>query len=596
MVGGKLIQRRELPVLADDLPQEMHPVLKRVYQARNISGQDALDRSLDRLHNPDRLLGIKEAAHLLANVIESDGRFLVVADFDADGATSCALAIRALRAMGAAHVHYLVPDRAVHGYGLTPAIVEEAAHRSPDIIITVDNGISSIAGVDAAKARGIKVLVTDHHLPGNKLPAADAIVNPNQSGDTSQCNTLAGVGVTFYVLLALRALLRQQNWFEKRSIAEPNLAQWLDLVALGTVADLVPLDENNRRLVAQGLARINQGKCVAGIRALLVEGKRGNRTLAASDLGFFVAPRLNAAGRLEDMSIGIECLITDDVEVARQLASRLDEINSERRQIQQRMQQQALAVMEKLDLESSALPTGLCLFDERWHQGVVGLVASRLKERYHRPTIAMAPAGEGELKGSARSINGLHIRDTLDQLATQHPHLLQRFGGHAMAAGLSIRKEHFDDFAAAFDEIVTMQLDENDLQEVLLSDGELEADELHLSLAETLRDAGPWGQGFPEPLFEGTFRIINSRIVGGKHVKMVLSHGDGVEVDAIAFNQLEDAPACELQKIYVVYRLDINEFRGARSVQLIVVHMSPLTAPSETNQVAPNNSKIQEAI
>jgi len=596
MAYGKLIQRRELPVLTSDLPQEMHPVLKRVYQARNISGHDALDRSLDGLHNPNGLRGIKEAAHLLAEVIKDNGRFLIVADFDADGATSCALAMRALKAMGAAHVHYLVPDRAIHGYGLTPAIVEEAAHYSPDIIITVDNGISSIAGVDAAKARAIKVLVTDHHLPGNELPAADAIVNPNQPGDTSPCNTLAGVGVTFYVLLVLRALLREQNWFEKQSIVEPNLAQWLDLVALGTVADLVPLDDNNRRLVAQGLARINHGKCVAGIRALLVEGKRENRTLGATDLGFFVAPRLNAAGRLEDMSIGIECLLTDDVEVARRLASRLDEINNERREIQQEMQQQALAVVEKLDLEASALPTGLCLFDERWHQGVVGLVASRLKERYHRPAIAMAPAGEGELKGSARSISGLHIRDTLDQLATLHPHLLQKFGGHAMAAGLSIRKEHFDDFAAAFDELASRQLDENDLLEILLSDGELEADELHLSLAETLRDAGPWGQGFPEPLFEGKFKVVSSRIVGGKHVKMVLSHRDGVKIDAIAFNQLEDEPTQDSQQIYAVYRLDINEFRGARSVQLIVVHMSLPTVPLESSEVAPNNDTLQKVI
>lgn len=519
MTNEKFIQRRSLDVSADKLPEDMHPVLKRVYQARNVTGSDALDRSLDRLHNPNSLLGIKEAAQLLAKIIKNDGRILIVADFDADGATSCALAMRALKAIGAVNVHYLVPDRAIHGYGLTPAIVEEAACHSPDLIVTVDNGISSIAGVETAKARGIKVLVTDHHLPGNELPAADAIVNPNQHGDTSQCGALAGVGVTFYVLLALRVLLREQKWFEQQSIPEPNLAQWLDLVALGTVADLVPLDENNRRLVAQGLARINHGHCVAGIRALLVEGKRDNRTLGASDLGFFVAPRLNAAGRLEDMSLGIECLLTDDAEDARQLASRLDEINHVRREIQQEMQQQALTVVEKLDLETATLPTGLCLFDERWHQGVVGLVASRLKERYHRPVIAMAPAGEGELKGSARSISGFHIRDTLDQLATQHPQLLQKFGGHAMAAGLSIREDDFDAFAEAFNELVSQQLNENDLMEVLLSDGKLEADELQLSLAEILRDAGPWGQGFPEPLFEGIFQVVSSRIVGGKHVK-----------------------------------------------------------------------------
>ncbi|GMQ97387.1 MAG: single-stranded-DNA-specific exonuclease RecJ [Gammaproteobacteria bacterium] len=592
MAGKISIQRRILDVSVDDLPQEMHPVLKRVYQARKVSGEGALDRSLERLHNPDSLLGIKEAAQLLAETIMNDRRILIVADFDADGATSCALAVRALKAMGAAHVHYLVPDRAIHGYGLTPAIVEEAVCHSPDLIVTVDNGISSIVGVDTARARGIKVLVTDHHLPGNELPAADAIVNPNQPGDTSHCKALAGVGVTFYVLLALRKYLREQNWFEQQSIAEPSLAQWLDLVALGTVADLVPLDENNRRLVAQGLARINHGHCVAGIRALLVEGKRENRTLVSNDLGFFVAPRINAAGRLDDMSVGIECLLTDDAEVARKLAARLDEINHERREIQLAMQQQALAVVEQLDLQASALPTGLCLFDERWHQGVVGLVASRLKERYHRPVIAMAPAGDGELKGSARSISGFHIRDTLDQLATQYPQLLQKFGGHAMAAGLSIRQDDFDAFAAAFDELAAQQLDESDLQEILLSDGELEADELHLSLAETFRDAGPWGQGFPEPLFEGTFKVVSSRIVGGKHVKMVLSHEGGVKVDAIAFNQLEDKPAHDSQRVRMLYRLDINEFRGAKSVQLIVVYMA---AESESGLTLTNDA-LQEVI
>jgi len=592
MASSKIVQRRPIAELTDDLPKEMHPVLKRVYQARNVTGQDALNRSLDQLYKPDSLLGIDEAVHLLAETIKANGRILIVADFDADGATSCALAVRALRAMGATQVHYVVPDRAVHGYGLTPAIVEKAVCHSPDLIITVDNGISSIAGVGAAKAHGIKVLVTDHHLPGSELPTADAIVNPNQAGDTSRCNALAGVGVTFYVLLVLRAHLREQKWFEQQSIPEPNLAQWLDLVALGTVADLVPLDENNRRLVAQGLARINHGECVAGIRALLVEGKRTNRTLGATDLGFFIAPRLNAAGRLDDMSLGIECLLTDDPEVARQLAARLDEINSERREIQQTMQQQALSVVETLDMDAATLPTGLCLFDESWHQGVVGLVASKLKERYHRPAIAMAPAGDGELKGSARSISGLHIRDTLDQLATQHPELLQKFGGHAMAAGLSIREQDFDAFAIAFNKLVSQQLNESDLKEILLSDGELEASEFQLSFAETIRDAGPWGQGFSEPLFEGVFKVVSSRIVGGKHVKMVLSLQDGIEVDAIAFNQLEDEPISSLENIYIVYRLDINEFRGVRSLQMIVEYMKPQNA----RQTPSPSDELQEIV
>lgn len=596
MTAKILIKRRTIPESDDKLPDEMHPVLKRVYRARHVTHAAALDRSLEHLTDPASLLGINAAVQLLEDVITTGGCIVIVADFDTDGATSCALAVRALKLMGAKNVRYLVPDRAIHGYGLTPAIVDEAASHSPDLIVTVDNGISSIAGVDAAKTLGIKVLVTDHHLAGDELPAADAIVNPNQPGDTSPCKTLAGVGVIFYVMLALRTHLRQQNWFEQQSIDEPNLATLLDLVALGTVADLVPLDENNRRLVAQGLARINHGRCVPGIHALLVQGKRENRTLVATDLGFFVAPRLNAAGRLEDMSLGIECLLTDDAELAQRLASRLDEINHQRREIQQEMQQQALSVVEKLNLQASTLPTGLCLFDERWHQGVVGLVASRLKERYHRPAIAMAPAGEGELKGSARSISGLHIRDTLDLLATQYPQLLQKFGGHAMAAGLTIRQDDFDAFAAAFDKLVSQQLNENDLQEVLFSDGELKADELQLPLAETLRNAGPWGQGFPEPLFEGTFQVVSSRIVGGKHVKMVLSQTGGEKIDAIAFNQLDDEPETDMQWMRILYRLDINEFRGTRTVQLMVAQMQSIVdSPQERDTISKNN-ELQEAV
>ncbi len=590
-----LIKRRQITAATDNLPEDMHPVLRRVYLARNVSSTDALDRSLEHLHKPDSLLGIEDAANLLAETIKSKGHILVVADFDTDGATSCALVVRALNAMGATKVSYLVPDRAVHGYGLTPAIVEEAACQSPALIVTVDNGISSIAGVDTAKEQGIKVLVTDHHLAGKELPSADAIVNPNQPGDTSHCNMLAGVGVAFYVMLALRANLRQQKWFEDQSIPEPNLAQWLDLVALGTVADLVPLDDNNRRLVAQGLARINHGKCVAGIRALLVEGKRDNRTIGATDLGFFVAPRLNAAGRLEDMSLGIECLLTDDAATARQLASQLDKINSERREIQDEMQQQALSVIENLQLDASLLPTGLCLFDERWHQGVVGLVASKLKERFHRPAIAMAPAGDGELKGSARSISGLHIRDVLDQLATRHPHLLQKFGGHAMAAGMSIREENFDEFAAVFNELVTQQLNESDLTEVLLTDGELKAIDLNIELAELLRSSGPWGQGFPEPVFEGTFQVVSSRIVGGKHVKMVLGVEGGKVIDAIAFNQ-QDARSSDSDRIRVLYRLDVNEFRGVSSAQLIISHMQNVNELTQASDAKPNNNKLQEAV
>ena len=574
---SKLILRREISAGTDDLPGELHPVLKRIYLARRVSSAVELDRSLSRLLEPGTLRGIEAAVALLADALKRQSRIMVVADFDADGATSCAVAVRALRAMGANDVRYLVPDRVTHGYGLTPKIVEDAAAQAPDLIITVDNGISSIAGVAAAKQCGMKVLVTDHHLPAETLPEADAIVNPNQPGDTFESKMLAGVGVIFYVMLALRSELRERDWFDQQGIAEPNLAQWLDLVALGTVADLVPLDRNNRLLVAQGLARMNGGQCCEGIKALVAVSGRKIGQLTAADMGFFVAPRLNAAGRLEDMALGIECLLTDSADSAMALASELDRINRERRVIQQEMQEQALKAVESLDLDEAGLPKGLCLFDPSWHQGVVGLVASKIKERYHRPVIAMAPAGDGELKGSARSIPGLHIRDTLDALAARHPELLQKFGGHAMAAGLSIREADLGAFTAAFDEEVSRLLADTDLDQKIFTDGVLAGSDLQISFAEQLRAAGPWGQGFPEPVFEGEFQVLTSRIVGDKHVKMKVLDESGTELDAIAFNHAPDGVAPDWRSVRVVYRLDINEFRGARSVQLIVEYMEPLT-------------------
>ena len=572
----KQILRREIGALENTLPEKLHPVLKRIYLARHVYSADELDHSLSGLLKPETLLGIDNAVALLADALSRRARIIVVADFDADGATSCAVAVRALQAMGAHDVRYLVPDRVIHGYGLTPKIVDEALEQNPDLIITVDNGISSIAGVRAAREKGIQVLVTDHHLPADVLPDANAIVNPNQPGDSFESKMLAGVGVIFYVMLALRSFLRKSGWFEENGISEPNLAQLLDLVALGTVADLVPLDRNNRLLVAQGLARMNNGQCSAGIKALLEVSGRSIGQLTATDLGFFVAPRLNAAGRLEDMSLGIECLLTDSGDIAMQLASELDRINRDRRSIQQEMQEQALEAVATLDFEQNGLPKGLCLFDESWHQGVVGLVASKVKERYHRPVIALAPAGDGELKGSARSIPGLHIRDTLDALAARHPDLLQKFGGHAMAAGLSIRSADLDAFARAFDQEVSRTLSDNDLDQKVLTDGELAADELAISFAEQLRAAGPWGQGFPEPVFDGEFQLLASRVVGDKHVKMRVADRSGTEIDAIAFNQAPEGIAPEWPSARLVYRLDINEFRGSRSAQLVVDYMEPL--------------------
>ncbi len=546
----------------------LHPVLARVYSGRDLRDAAELDHSFACLLPPSGLSGIDTATGLLAQAIEGERRILIVGDFDADGATSCALAWRALRALGAAAVDFLVPNRFAYGYGLTPEIVEVAASRRPDLIVTVDNGISSQAGVEAARSRGIAVLVTDHHLAGDSLPDANAIVNPNQPGDKFASKNLAGVGVIFYVMLALRARLRADGWFLRRGLSEPNLAQLLDLVALGTVADVVPLDYNNRILVAQGLTRIRQGKSCPGIAALLEVGGRREAMITAADLGFVVGPRLNAAGRLEDMSLGIACLIADDIGRARELAQQLDRLNLERRGIEAGMQAQALDALRRLELDAQ-LPHGICLFDESWHQGVIGILAGRIRERVHRPVIAFAPAGGTELKGSARSVAGLHIRDTLDAVATRHPDLLQRFGGHAMAAGLTLERSCLERFSRVFADEVARRLDHESLQGLLVSDGELAGPELTLELAELLRAGGPWGQGFPEPLFDGLFDIAGARIVGEKHLKLVLRHADGALLDAIAFN-LAAADWRPGRRVRAAYRPEVNVYQGSRSLQLVI--------------------------
>ncbi|HBE91218.1 MAG TPA: single-stranded-DNA-specific exonuclease RecJ [Gammaproteobacteria bacterium] len=573
------IKIRRRKVATDvELDASRPALLNRIYLARNIRQESDLDYALKHLPPPDALKGMADAVELLADSLAKQARILVVGDFDADGATSTAVMMKGLAAMGALHVSYLVPDRFKFGYGLTPEIVEVAAQQNPGLIITVDNGIASIEGVAAAKEKGIQVLVTDHHLPGDELPAADAIVNPNQPGDTFPTKNIAGVGVAFYLLSALRKQLRNNGWFDKQGIKEPNLAELLDLVTLGTVADVVPLDQVNRTLVKQGLARINAGRCCPGITALIdVAGKQAGN-LTASDLGFFVAPRLNAAGRIEDMSVGIECLLAEDPERANMIATDLDRLNRERRSIESKMKEQAMQVLRKLKLDAD-LPGGVCIFDESWHQGVIGILASRIKERYHRPVIAFAPAGEesgdgDELKGSARSIPGLHIRDALDAIATHHPGLITRFGGHAMAAGLSLPAASYGEFSQAFDEEVSRQLDADDLEKTLMTDGELSDVEMNMNTAMLLRNAGPWGQHFPEPVFEGEFNVVNRRIVGQNHLKMELSSG-GTTLDAIMFNIREDFADRVRGRMTVVYKLDVNEFRGRRSVQLLVEHMKP---------------------
>jgi single-stranded-DNA-specific exonuclease len=536
------------------------PLLARIFAARGIADAAQLETSLAHLLPFTALKNASQMAALLADAIAAGKKLLVVADYDCDGATACAVALRGLAAFGAS-VDFIVPNRFEYGYGLTPEIVRLAAQSRPDILITVDNGIASVEGVAEARRLGMQVLVTDHHLPGDALPDALCIVNPNQPGCNFSSKNLAGVGVMFYVLLALRAELRARGAYAKD--AEPNLADLLDLVALGTVADVVKLDENNRILVQQGLLRIRAGRACPGINALLQVARKQAAKVSSYELGFVVGPRLNAAGRLEDMSLGIACLLTDDASAANEMAEKLDALNRERRSIEADMQEAALALLEAADPHDDY---SLALFDPAWHQGVIGILASRLKDRYHRPVIAFARAGEGELKGSGRSIRGLHLRDALDLLSKRHPHLLQKFGGHAMAAGLSIRSEHFEEFKRAFEDVAKSLLTPADLTRIIETDGALAADEFSLDIARQL-EGQVWGQGFPQPLFEGEFTVQSQRVVGEKHLKLKLANG-GATHDAMRFFSAEPLP----ERIRAVYQMNRNEFNGATTLQLIIEH------------------------
>ena len=565
------IARRGCPGEVGDA--SLHPVLRRAYAARGVRDSAELALTLDRLMPVGTLEGVDAAVRLILE--HRERRIIVIGDFDADGATSTALIVRCLRAWGFASVDFLVPNRFEFGYGLTPEIVGLAAERSPTLIVTVDNGISSNAGVAAARERGIQVLVTDHHLPGPVLPEADVIVNPNVSGSTFGSKALAGVGVAFYVMAALRREIDARG-----NVVMPAVTDFLDLVALGTVADLVPLDTNNRVLVAQGIRRIRAGRAVPGIRALLSIGNRSVATVTAADLGFTLGPRLNAAGRLDDMSIGIRCLLAETDSEALALATRLDQLNAERREIEARMQVMALAAVSHLREREEEGPTrqGVCLFDPDWHQGVVGLVASRIKDRIRRPVIAFARAGDGQLRGSARSVTGIHIRDVLDGMAARHPQLISRFGGHAMAAGLSLEEANLDAFARAFDEEVSRWRDPGIPANHVETDGELTSEEIALETAQALREGGPWGQAFPEPCFDGRFAVKNARVVGEKHLKMWVTSGDGARsFDAIAFNfkGADENPPLPAGDVHLVYRLDINEYKGERRLQLLVDHVLP---------------------
>lgn len=570
--------RRRTVDEAAELPANLPPLLRRLYASRGVRSAGELERSVKGMLSWQQLSGIDKAVALLYRALQEELRIVVVGDFDADGATSTALSVLALRALGCGNVTCLVPNRFDDGYGLSPEVVDQAHARGAQMILTVDNGISSHAGVERAHELGIPVLVTDHHLPGETLPDAEAIVNPNLRDCTFPSKSLAGVGVAFYLMLALRAHLRGQGWFVARGLAEPNLAELLDLVALGTVADVVPLDANNRILTWQGLSRIRAGKCRPGIKALLEIANRDAQKLAASDLGFALGPRLNAAGRLDDMSVGVALLLCDNVGEARVLASELDALNQTRKEIEQGMQAEALALCEKLERSSETLPGGLAMYHPEWHQGVVGILASRIKERFHRPVIAFAPAGDGLLKGSGRSIQGLHMRDVLERLDTLYPGMMLKFGGHAMAAGLSLEATRFDEFQQRFGALVTEWLDPALLQGEVVSDGPLQPGEMTLEVAEMLRDAGPWGQMFPEPLFDGRFRLLQQRIVGERHLKvMVEPVGGGPLLDGIAFNVDTTLwPDNGVREVSLAYKLDVNEFRGNRSVQLIIDDIWPI--------------------
>lgn len=556
------------------------PLLQRIYASRGITGAKDLEYQLKNLLNPATLTGSTQAAELLFEAIKNKQKIIIVGDFDADGATSTALSLLTLRRFGATDVDFIVPNRFDFGYGLSTPIVDIAHQQGAKLIMTVDNGISSIDGVARAKELGMTVVVTDHHLAGAELPAADVIVNPNQPGCQFASKNLAGVGVAFYVMLALRGVMRQHDYFNQTGLSEPNMAQYLDIVALGTVADVVPLDNNNRILVDQGIARIKAGRCRPGIKALLEIANRNIARCVASDMGFAIGPRLNAAGRLDDMALGIQCLVTDDFSEAQRIAIELDDFNKDRRSIEAGMQQEALDIIASLPFseDDGEIPFAFALFHPQWHQGVSGIVASRIKDKFHRPVIVFADAGDGELKGSGRSIDGLHLRDLLERVNSLAPGLILKFGGHAMAAGLSIKQDDYQKFADLFEKLAEEALSPEQLSGKIYSDGVLDGSDFNLEIAQQLRNAGPWGQGFPEPCFDGKFRVVQQRIVGQKHLKLVLEpEGSHVVIDAIAFNvDLSVWPNPNIQWAEVAYRLDINEFRNKQTVQLMVEHLSPL--------------------
>ncbi|MDT9587479.1 MAG: single-stranded-DNA-specific exonuclease RecJ [Candidatus Arsenophonus melophagi] len=572
------IQFRRRPQADDShLPANLSPLLRRLYAMRGVLSEHELETSAKGLLHYKSLNGIKTAVRLLMTALNENWQIIVVGDFDVDGATSTALTLRALNAMGYRYFDYFIPNRLEGGYGLSPQVVEEVIKKKAQLIITVDNGISSYEGVSFAHQNDIKVIITDHHLPGKNLPCAEAIINPNLADCHFPSKALSGVGVSFYLMSALRAALLQAGWFSKTLNKIPNLAELLDLVALGTVADVAPLDKNNRILVYQGLNRIRTGRGCIGIKALIEVSKCNVSRIVANDLGFFIGPLLNAAGRLDDMSIGVEVLLTDNIVYARKLANKLDSLNRTRRKIEQDMQQEALHIFSETEKKYHHIPNGLVLYHPQWHQGVSGILASRIKERFHRPVIVFASVGKGILKGSGRSIHGLHLLDALERLNTLNPGLILTFGGHAMAAGLTLKERKFSQFQEHFSNLITESLDHNTLEAVIWSDGELNNEELSLDMAELIRNAGPWGEAFPEPIFDGKFKLLQQRLVGDNHLKMLLEPlVGGALIEGIAFNiDTTYWPDHSIKIVELVYKLDVNEYRGNRNIQLLIQHFWP---------------------
>ena len=572
------LTHRQLPEVLPKLSPDIPLLLQRVYALRGITSMQELDYTTRNLCNYDNLDGTHTAVEIVYSAMQNNKRIMIVGDFDTDGATSTALMIKALKKMGCKHVDYIIPNRFDDGYGLSISVIKRALLKKADLIITVDNGVSAIEAVEFAKQSNLTVIITDHHLCSEQLPAADAIINPNLPNSSFPSKHLAGVGVAFYFMLALRAKLRKENWFASNKLAEYNITNLLDLVALGTIADVVKLDRNNRILVHQGISRIRAGYCCEGIKALLDISRRDPLTLTSTDLAYYIAPRLNAAGRMDSMSLSVELLLCEDYDSAIKQATDLDTLNHDRKLIEQTMYQEALSYIEQVEQKNSTFPNALVVHHPQWHQGIIGIVSARLKDKHYRPVICFASTEDGLLKGSGRSIEGIHLRDILDKLNERYPDILVSFGGHAMAAGLSIQEKDLDQFSAHFEALITEQLDLDVLEQIIETDGEIDNQDFNYAIAKQLKESGPWGEGFTEPTFDGDFIVHQQRLFAEKHLKLVLEPKNGGPIiEGIYFNvNLTQWPDNTIKIVKIVYQLDVNDFRGNQAVKLMIRHIWPI--------------------